>query len=183
MNWLEADATSIGERGHASTVCPYRHNQVSRTRINGSHASFQAAPEDEPPAYGSINGTFETPATGNAERHNDTGSPSSPSEFPKRESPTSPSAGTSGPAHAKSAASTSNSSEAQLKAQLSEAHAQIQRLKDRLADQGLRQGNIGGGSGSTTTAQTHQAATEAGVPVQFVAGLCLISFLLAYLFF
>ncbi|KAJ5938793.1 hypothetical protein N7466_001927 [Penicillium verhagenii] len=71
-----------------------------------------------------------------------------------------------------------------LKSQLADANAQIQRLKDRLADQGLRQRKTGGEAKAApaTMQQTHtQGAT--GVPLQVVAALCLMSFLIAYFFF
>lgn len=72
----------------------------------------------------------------------------------------------------------------ELKSQLADANAQIQRLKDRLADQGLRQRKTGGDAKAApaTIQQTH-AQAESGVPVQMVAGLCLLSFLIAYFFF
>lgn len=73
----------------------------------------------------------------------------------------------------------------ELKSQLSEANAQIQKLKERLADQGLRQRKIGGDSEKTAPTMQQQQAqpVDAGVPVQIVAGLCLLSFLIAYFFF
>lgn len=72
----------------------------------------------------------------------------------------------------------------ELKAQLADANAQIQRLKDRLADQGLRQRKTGGeAKAAPATMQQQHAPTEAGVPLQIVAGLCLLSFLIAYFFF
>lgn len=73
----------------------------------------------------------------------------------------------------------------ELKSQLAEANAQIQRLKDRLADQGLRQRKTGGeatGTAPATLQQSH-VPTASGVPIQAVAGLCLLSFLIAYFFF
>lgn len=72
----------------------------------------------------------------------------------------------------------------ELKAQLADANAQIQRLKDRLADQGLRQRKTGGEAKAVpATMQQQHAPTEAGVSLQIVAGLCLLSFLIAYFFF
>jgi hypothetical protein len=73
----------------------------------------------------------------------------------------------------------------ELKSQLSEANAQIQKLKERLADQGLRQRKIGGDNEKAAPMLQQQQAQPvgAGVPVQIVAGLCLLSFLIAYFFF
>lgn len=73
-----------------------------------------------------------------------------------------------------------------LKTQLADANAQILRLKDRLADQGLRQRKTGteaNAAVSPATMQQQHAPSTAGVPIQAVALLCLLSFLVAYLFF
>lgn len=73
-----------------------------------------------------------------------------------------------------------------MQAQLSDAREQIQRLKDRLADQGLRQRKTGGeagGSAPPAMMRQQNSQSTSGVPLQIVAGLCLISFLIAYFFF
>lgn len=72
----------------------------------------------------------------------------------------------------------------ELKAKLSEAQGEIAQLKDS----GLRQRNVKGASSSekSSQGQSTQALREqpaAGVSVQIVAILCLLSFLLAYFFF
>lgn len=79
----------------------------------------------------------------------------------------------------------------ELKAQLAEARAQIARLTDSVKDSGLRQRKTDavaqdarekittGTTGLGVQTQTHGE----GIPVQIVAGLCLLSFLVAYLFF
>ncbi|KAJ5403287.1 hypothetical protein N7509_003158 [Penicillium cosmopolitanum] len=105
------------------------------------------------------------------------------SEKPKSESPQ-PSEPATTFSNAKAAVASVLPSSDELKAQLADANAQIQRLKDRLADQGLRQRKTGGDAKAAPAAmqQSHQQ-TESGVPVQMVAGLCLISFLIAYFFF
>jgi hypothetical protein len=74
----------------------------------------------------------------------------------------------------------------ELKSQLSEANAQIQRLKERLADQGLRQRKTGGEATDKAVPvnlQQSHAPTASGVSIQGVACLCLLSFLIAYFFF
>lgn len=74
----------------------------------------------------------------------------------------------------------------ELRAQLSEANSQILKLKDRLADQGLRQRKTAGDSAPAAPSmmqQQHPQSSNMGVPLQIVAGLCLVSFLLGYLFF
>ncbi|KAI9751721.1 MAG: Methionine aminopeptidase 2 [Chaenotheca gracillima] len=77
-----------------------------------------------------------------------------------------------------------------VKAQLAEANSQIQRLKQQVADQGLRQRKSDAVNQDSkerittgTTGMGVQQQPADGVPVQIVAGLCLLSFLLAYLFF
>ncbi|KAK5787739.1 hypothetical protein VI817_010236 [Penicillium citrinum] len=141
--------------------------------------------DDEPPAYNSPGGTFETPAPGTKKTTEQT-SPVPAPDFSEKPKPESPQA--SEPAstfsNAKAAVSSALPSSDDLKAQLAEANAQIQRLKDRLADQGLRQRKTGGDAkAAPATMQQSHAQTESGVPVQMVAGLCLLSFLIAYFFF
>lgn len=67
----------------------------------------------------------------------------------------------------------------ELRAQLADAKSQIQKLKD----QGLKQGKPGGKSAAPMLQQQHPQSAEIGVPLQIVAGLCLLSFLLGYFFF
>ncbi|KZF25692.1 VAMP-associated protein [Xylona heveae TC161] len=73
--------------------------------------------------------------------------------------------------------------------QLADAHATISGLQRQLEESGLRQRkstttpqNFKQGSTASAGVQQQQAAAS-GVPVQIVAALCLISFLLAYFFF
>ena len=80
-------------------------------------------------------------------------------------------------------------SSAELKAQLAEAKATISKLRQQ-AEQGLRQRKSDAVNKDSkeritmgTTDMGVQQAPAAGVPVQIVAGLCLLSFLLAYFFF
>lgn len=78
-------------------------------------------------------------------------------------------------------------SSADLHAQLSEAQATIANLRTQIETaSGLRQRKTDSGSGSTpqlATAERVQPAPAGGVSVQVVAGLCLLSFLLAYFLF
>ncbi|GLA10691.1 phosphatidylinositol-binding protein scs2 [Aspergillus niger] len=168
VNWLPADDSSAAE-------------QVTET--NGT------MPEEEPPAYTSPpNANFQTPAAAVAKSANDT-SPIAPPDFsdkPKREVST-PQAIAESPATSTKSAMMGGaaSSSDDLKAQLSEANAQILALKEKLADQGLRQRKIGGETEKAPAplVQQQPQSAEAGVPVQMVAGLCLLSFLIAYFFF
>ncbi|KAF2649496.1 VAMP-associated protein [Lophiostoma macrostomum CBS 122681] len=78
-------------------------------------------------------------------------------------------------------------SSAELQAQLTEAKATIARLKQQAeTSSGLRQRKTEPSSdskGQLATAERVQQAPAGGVPVQIVAGLCLVSFLLAYFLF
>ncbi|KAJ5191051.1 uncharacterized protein N7498_010036 [Penicillium cinerascens] len=165
VNWLASDA-----------------NLASDTSKLGANDSVL---EDEPPAYTSPGGNFETPAPGKKTAA-DQASPIPPPDFSektKSESPQ-PSEPAGAFATAKAAVVGAIPSSDELKAQLADANAQIQRLKDRLADQGLRQRKTGTEAKAAPATMTQQhAPTESGVPVQMVAGLCLLSFLIAYFFF
>lgn len=145
----------------------------------------QSAPEEEPPAYTSPNATYDTPAVGLTSKGASDTSPIPPPDFsdkPKRELRTPQTT----EASATSSKLATSPSSTDLKSQLADAHSQIQRLKDRLADQGLRQRKIPGetekSTGSALQQQSPQSV-EAGVSVQIVAGLCLLSFLIAYFLF
>lgn len=144
--------------------------------------------EEEPPSYTSPGGNYETPAVGLTkkgpiEQNSPIPAPDFSEKSIKPESPQ-PAESSSSFANAKATVASVFPSSDELKSQLADANAQIQRLKDRLADQGLRQRKTGGEvpAAPATMQQTH-AQVEAGVPVQVVAGLCLLSFLIAYLFF
>jgi hypothetical protein len=72
----------------------------------------------------------------------------------------------------------------ELKTKLAKAEAQLVNLKD---SSGLRQRNVKAvaAEGKVQAAQAAQAVKQSveGVPVQIVALLCILSFLLAYFFF
>jgi len=141
--------------------------------------------EEEPPANTSPAGHFQTPAP-SKKNAADQALPVPPPDFSGKFKPESPqpSEPTSTFASAKAAVASAIPSSDELKAQLADANAQIQRLKDRLADQGLRQRKTGGEAKAAPATMTQQhAPPESGVPVQMVAGLCLLSFLIAYFFF
>jgi len=74
----------------------------------------------------------------------------------------------------------------ELKAKLVEANSQIERLKEKVSDNGLRQRKIGIDSKEPSSSMLQQQQAQpavAGVPIQIVASLCLLSFLIAYIFF
>jgi hypothetical protein len=74
-----------------------------------------------------------------------------------------------------------------VQAQLSEAKATIARLTQQVQESsGLRQRKVEPtheSKAQLATAERVQQAPPGGVPVQYVAGLCLLSFLLAYFLF
>ncbi|KAI9737794.1 MAG: phosphatidylinositol-binding protein scs2 [Cirrosporium novae-zelandiae] len=73
-----------------------------------------------------------------------------------------------------------------MKTQLEEARANISRLTKQLQESTLRQRKSvvsGAEKGSNPVATLQQQPVAEGVPVQIVAALCLLSFLLAYFFF
>lgn len=149
--------------------------------------------DDEPPTYTSPCGNFETPAPGlSTKKSTDDTSPLPPPKFSEKPIKSEPSPEpshenfSSSIASAKSAVASAFPSTSEMQAQLADAREQIQRLKDRLADQGLRQRKTGaeaGGSAPPASMQQQHSQTASGVPLQIVAGLCLLSFLIAYFFF
>ncbi|KAF7589155.1 phosphatidylinositol-binding protein scs2 [Aspergillus hancockii] len=164
VNWLLAEEESPAEQGETNGV---------------------GAPDEEPPAYTSPAANFQTPAVGAASKVTNDTSPIPPPDFSDKREISTPQINESKSTSAKSTiASIIPTSGEDLSSQLAEAKAQIQNLKDRLADQGLRQRKIGGETQkSATSALQQQQSVEPGVPVQMVAGLCLLSFLIAYFFF
>ena len=77
-----------------------------------------------------------------------------------------------------------------MKAQLESAKATIARLTQQAEEQGLRQRKSDAVNQDSkerittgTTGMGVQKRPASGVPVQVVAGLCLICFLIAYFFF
>jgi hypothetical protein len=82
---------------------------------------------------------------------------------------------------------TTGYSEKELQQQLDDAKATISRLQQQATD-GLRQRKTGGSGGNMDASKVNPASLQTGNPpggvsVQIVAILCLISFLIAYLFF
>ncbi|KAK1818367.1 phosphatidylinositol-binding protein scs2, partial [Friedmanniomyces endolithicus] len=81
-------------------------------------------------------------------------------------------------------------SQAQLQQQLEAANSRIKQMQEQ-ATEGLRQRNIigskesgdGKSTGATISQSLQNAPAPGGVPVQIVAALCLLCFLIAYLFF
>ncbi|KAL4939000.1 hypothetical protein BDV06DRAFT_199754 [Aspergillus oleicola] len=176
----KATKSAIQERKIRVTwLAPEDNSADNQEETNGTNAQ-----EEEPPAYTSSKGDFETPAAGLGKSPNATSPVPAPdfNDSVKREYST-PQVTENKIASAQSPTPGSGKPN-DYEARLSDANAQIQRLKDKLADQGLRQRKIGGESEKPGASLVQQAqSVEAGVPVKIVASLCLLSFLIAYFFF
>jgi hypothetical protein len=159
--------------------------QERKIRVNFLPADTGAAvngvathPEEEPPAYSSP-----TPQFGSPSAHTPAAtSASSKSVSEANAAAPSPAelSSTVGNAYATAANAVPTSRE-ELEQQLAAAKAQISKLTSQLNDPQLRQRKVQEASEKMQTVV--QQSNESGVPVQIVAGLCLLSFLIAYLFF
>ena len=136
------------------------------------------APADDPPAYSSPSPQFGSPAP----QSNHNTSPQNSTTLESARSSVMKAAEVTGVAGAATVvANAVPTSSEDLKAQLVAANAQITKLKNQIADPQVRQRKVQEASEKmqTIVAQTN----EGGVPLQICAGLCLLSFLIAYLFF
>lgn len=135
--------------------------------------------QEEPPAYSSPSPAAVTPARNFA---------SSSSTFEKSAPPMEDLNQPQSTLHSTTAAvsNVTGVSQAELERQLAAANQTISELRTKAAEAtGLRQRNIGG-DGATATKGGPTPITQAapgGVPVQIVAAIALLSFLIAYLFF
>ncbi|PFH60441.1 hypothetical protein XA68_10916 [Ophiocordyceps unilateralis] len=163
VNWLPAPGSDGATAPQAGTVTPNRQSMVNGrsatdTPTSRAYSSPRGASDSNPaPSY-------------SAESSYDHGD--GKSEHPKS---------------AVSQAATAVSESAQvtyeeLKAKLAQAEAQIVMLKDNTLRQ--RSAKPGANEGKVASSPIAQAVKQVdGVPVQAVAILCLLSFLLAYFFF
>lgn len=161
-------------------MCPLRHALYPCIYLR----SVQTASEEEPQAFNSPTANYETPAVGLTKKSAQETSPIPPPDFsekPKHESLRTNEI----PANSAKSSATESPAVNELKTKLAEANSQIKRLKEKVSDNGLRQRKIGVDSAekSSPLLQQQQAPAVAGVPIQIVAGLCLLSFLIAYIFF
>jgi hypothetical protein len=174
VNFLPADGASGAASAAAAT--------------NGLEPRQQH--EDSPPAYSSPTSAAATPARSVAQGPVSTLG-DKPADAKSRgdavdsahNPATSQSQSTPGAAAA-SVASVIPTSQADLQRQLDAANAQIKKLQEQ-ATEGLRQRKItaDGQEKSSVSTSLQNAPAPGGVPVQIVAGLCLLCFLIAYLFF
>lgn len=143
---------------------------------NGTLSSSQPG-EEQPPAYSSPSPQFGSPGP---VASSSTPAKSSSSELGRGGS--SSVAEATGITAAAAAISRSiPTSNEELQEQLAAAKAHIQKLTAQVQDPQFRQRKAQQASEKVQTVV--QQSNESGVPLQIVAGLCLLSFLIAYLFF
>ncbi|MCJ1313445.1 phosphatidylinositol-binding protein scs2 [Agyrium rufum] len=199
-NIEKTNKSSIQERkirvsflpSHDSSTGASASNTPQHHSVNGALASSQMSDHDGPPP------AYNSPPSQNY------GSPASSSTKaapPDREAPSAPFSTAKDPAASSSTGSAtttagvisnsvSNAASATqqtLQQQLENAKAQIAALQKSATESGasLKQRAVGGDerSGGRALAQAPGQAAAEGVPVQIVAALCLLSFLLAYFLF
>ena len=159
--------------------------QEKKIRVNflpaegASKTNGVVSGEESPPAYSSPSPQFGSPAQGAAVSV-DSKPVGAKSLGDAKASAGNPATSTlaSAASAVKDAVPTSNE---ELKQQLAEARAQINKLAGQASDSGLRQRKVQ--EANQKVQQVVQQSGESGVPLQIVAGLCLLSFLLAYFFF
>ena len=168
----KTNKSSIQERKIRVNFLPESHED---TGVNG----VSPTSHDEPPAYSSPTPQFGSPAPPDSANRSVTSNNTTTANGGSALSRAAEATGVTTAAAA--VANVIPTSSEDFKAQLSAANAQINKLKTQLADPQLRQRKI-----QETTANVQavvQQTNEGGVPLQIVAGLCLLSFLLAYFFF
>jgi hypothetical protein len=159
----------------AKTSIQERKIRVNFLPASGGALNGVSSHEEQPPAYSSPSPTtaFDTPAR--APSNAASTAETAKSSFANA-------AETTGlTAAASTVAAAVPTSSDQLKEQLSAAQAQIQKLTSQLQDPQFRQRKVA--ETNEKVQQVVAQSQETGVPLQIVAGLCLLSFLIAYLFF
>ncbi|CAF9914179.1 phosphatidylinositol-binding protein scs2 [Imshaugia aleurites] len=164
--------------GTASTP---QHNN-----INGTHLG-----NDAPPAYGSPAPSYGSPAPEAVTPSTRSANAADSLSFNDNQSTTESASNTSAiGAAAASVASSVPTSGDDVRAQLAQAKATIARMTQQSDEQGLRQRKTDAVNQDSrerittgTTGMGIQQQPADGVPVQIVAALCLLSFLLAYFLF
>lgn len=159
VNFLPADGAASNANGVSS---PTRH-------------------EEEPPAYSSPSPQFGSPATHSAVTSNEHKAAGAKSMGDTNGSSSTAAASSTIASAATAVSNAIPTTQEELKHQLADAKAQISKLTNQLGDPQLRQRKVQEASEKMQTVV--QQTGETGVPVQIVAGLCLLSFLLAYFFF
>jgi len=139
------------------------------TQLNGGST------RDEPPAYTSPTSAYGSPAPASS---SDAKSPS------MAESTRSTTSATEAPSSSGAYSAVTNAvpkNQDDVNQQLSAAQARIKDLTNQLSDPQVRQRKIGDAQEKVQTMT--QQVQDTGVPLHIVAALCLVSFLIAYMFF
>ncbi|KKY17787.1 putative integral er membrane protein [Phaeomoniella chlamydospora] len=150
----------------------------SGDKTNG--VAYNERRDDSPPAYTSPSSQYGSPAQGAAVAV-ESKPAGAKSLGDAKASSFNPAAGVSIASAAAAVKDSVPTSSEELKQQLADAKAQISKLTGQLSDPGLRQRKVQ--QANEKVQQVVQQSGESGVPLQIVAGLCLLSFLLAYFFF
>ena len=137
--------------------------------------------DEEPPAYSSPSPQFGSPMAATTNAVSVESKPASAKSVGDAKSsatnPASSSIGSAGTAMMNAVPTSTDD----VKQQLAAAKAQIAKLTEQLSDSGLRQRKVQ--EAGDKMQQIMPQNGDTGVPLQMVAGLCLLSFLLAYFFF
>ena len=153
--------------------------QERKIRVNflaaGGATTNGVSHDEQPPSYGQSTPQFGSPAASMAHSRTTDAPDSAKGNMATAAEAT----GVAGAAAAVSNAIPTSSEE--LKQQLAAAKAQIAKLSSQVQDPQVRQRKVQEASEKMQTVV--QQSQEGGVPLQIVAGLCLLSFLIAYLFF
>ncbi|MCJ1459054.1 phosphatidylinositol-binding protein scs2 [Mycoblastus sanguinarius] len=182
---------SIEERKIRVVFLPVDSATPKHNNINGTHLG-----EDVPPAYGSPSPSYGSPApeavTPNTRSvHAPDSRPSTDSKsITESASNAATSTQSTIGAAASSVVNAMPTSGEDMRVQLAQAKATIARLTQQSEEQGLKQRKTDAVNQDSrerittgTTGMGIQQQPADGVPVQIVAALCLLSFLLAYFFF
>ncbi|KAL8938099.1 MAG: hypothetical protein Q9216_004072 [Gyalolechia sp. 2 TL-2023] len=157
----------------------------SHQNYHGQHLGDEA-----PPAYGSPAASFGSPGPSAVTPVNRSASDNKGRASPMDVDSTVSNPQSSATAATSKVANTAPTSGEDLRTQLADAKSEISRLNQQSQEQGLRQRKADAINQDSrerittgTTGMGIQQQPADGVPVQIVAALCLLSFLLAYFFF
>ncbi|KAL9621079.1 MAG: hypothetical protein Q9160_004464 [Pyrenula sp. 1 TL-2023] len=180
----KTNKSAIQERKIRVNFLPANTSATPNGVATQDHQQHQ--PDDGPPAYSSPPPQFGSPISSSTTSNTvpiDSKPVGAKSLSEAKASASNPATNTTNSISNAASAVTSAlpTSTEELKKQLAEARAQIAKLKDSATDSGLRQRKMQEAGEKLQTAMP--AGGETGVPLQMVAGLCLLSFLLAYFFF
>lgn len=143
----------------------------------GPQQNGLSAPHDEPPAYSSPASAYNSPAPA----HSAVTEKSPPPTESARSAVTHAAEVTGVAGAAAAVANAMPSNQAELQQQLNAAQAKIKELTNQLSDPQFRQRKVAEAQEKVQTVV--QQSQESGVPLHITAGLCLLSFLIAWLFF